>query len=153
MSEADAYHGAGLEAPDPAVRAKGGRTRSLIVLCLLQVVQSLGILGFAVFQFSIPADSFLQNDTLLRFSPFAWFSGISSGWFYLLLAGLLLLVAAALFRLRAWAWRAAITLQGVGLLAALLGYVRGAPNYVGMVMGILLVVYLNLDEVQTAFKR
>ncbi len=137
----------------PVIGTKGERTRSLVVVALLQIVQSLGILAFGLYTFSESEGGGLFSELFFRFTPFALFEGVSSGWFYLLLAGLLLIVAFALFQRRTWAWNAAITLQGIGLMTALVGYMRGQPNYIGMVTGIILVLYLNLDDVQAAFLR
>ena len=61
-------------------------------------------------------------------------------------------IAIALLRLRSWAWVAAMAIQGFGLFAALIGYLRATPNYVGMVFGIFLVFYLNQGEIQVAFR-
>lgn len=135
----------------PIVGTRGERTRSLIIVALFQVLQSLAILAYGVYRISSSDPERLLGEYFLRFTPFALFDGISSGWFFVLLSVLLLVVAAALFQMRAWAWKAAITLQGIGLMTALVGYMRGQPNYIGMVMGIILVLYLNLDDVQSAF--
>jgi hypothetical protein len=61
-------------------------------------------------------------------------------------------IAFALLRLKSWAWMAAMELQGLGLIAALYAYLRGNPNYVGMLISIILVFYLNQQEIRAAFR-
>lgn len=135
----------------PVVGTRGERTRSLVIVALLQILQSLAILVYGLYRIMSSDPERLLGEYFLRFTPFALFEGISSGWLFVLLSALLLVVAVALFQMRAWAWKAAITLQGIGLMTALVGYMRDQPNYIGMVMGIILVLYLNLDDVQCAF--
>jgi len=90
---------------------------------------------------------------LPHIAPFEVFEVLSSGLLYLVLAIITLYIALALWLLSSWAWIAAMTLQGFSLLAALVGYLRHHPNYISMLLGILLVFYLNQQEVQSAFRR
>jgi len=65
---------------------------------------------------------------------------------------LLLLVGISLRRQRGWAWMAAITLQGLSLLAGLIEYYNQRPNYLGMAISVLVVFYLNLSDIQEVFR-
>ena len=69
------------------------------------------------------------------------------------LAIITLILAIALWMLKSWAWIASMALQGLSLFAALVGYLRHHPNYISMVLGILLVFYLNQQEIQAVFHR
>jgi hypothetical protein len=62
------------------------------------------------------------------------------------------LVAIAVLLLAKRAWQAAMTLQGFGLLVGLINYLRDRPNFIGMALGVILVLYLNHREVQDAFR-
>ncbi len=151
MPREDTRSGKRPRAYRPIVGTRGERTRSLVIVALLQILQSLAILSYGLYRMMSGDPERWLGEYFLRFTPFALFEGISSGWFFILLSILFLVVAVALFQMRVWAWKAAITLQGIGLMTALIGYLRGQPNYIGMVMGIILVLYLNLDDVQSAF--
>jgi hypothetical protein len=119
----------------------------------LQLLQSLSLLGLGIYLIAasegIP-DRAVRATHLL---PLAIFDNMISSAVMIVLGLLGGVTAFALLRLRSWAWMAAIILQGFGLLAALIGYIRQQPNYVGMVTSIILVLYLNQQEVQAAFRE
>lgn len=68
----------------------------------------------------------------------------------LALAGLL--TSLALLRMHLWAKQAAVLLQGLALLSSLVGYLRGTPNFLAMLIGVVIVLYLNQAEVHQAFR-
>lgn len=75
-------------------------------------------------------------------------------WSAVILHGILLFVAGVgMLRLspRAWIW--GMALQGVGLGAGLFAYFRGRPDYLSMALGVVVVLLLNQNDVQAAFRR
>jgi hypothetical protein len=72
---------------------------------------------------------------------------------FLLLALLALIVSIGLFRLKHWAWRLAMTMEGLNLASALTAYVVEHPEYLNMLVGIVIVMSLNQREVREAFER
>lgn len=132
---------------------KQRRPRSVTIIAWLHLVQSLVLLIFGVFLFEASDGFTIRVITAIRLIPPAIFQNMASILVMVVLAVFGVFVAIALFRLRGWAWLAAMSLQGIGLLAALYGYITGRPNYVGMLSGILLVLYLNQYEVRIAFRE
>jgi hypothetical protein len=129
------------------------RPRSVVILAILQVVQSLGFLYYGwtqVVSYEWPEG--VQGYSLDFLIP-ALFELFTSGIGLIILAFLMSIVSIELLRLRSWAWVASMSVQGLGLAAALLAYFRGEPNYVSMALGVLLVFYLNQKEVQDAYRR
>jgi hypothetical protein len=129
------------------------RPRSVTILAFLQVVQSLGFLGFGVMQ----VIEYKWPETIVWDSPETLiptlFDLMISGIGLIFVGVLMLIVTIELLRLRSWAWILSMSVQGMGLFAALLGYMRGDPNYLTMFLGVLLVFYLNQQEVQDAFRQ
>jgi hypothetical protein len=129
------------------------RSRSITILAGLHLLQSLALLGFGIYL--VQTSGWAQHVTFARafkFMPFALVDSMVSGIVTVFLAVLGVIIAIALLGMRSWAWLAAICLQGVGLASALYGYLRNRPNYFGMLIGILLVLYLNQHEIRTAFR-
>jgi hypothetical protein len=56
-----------------------------------------------------------------------------------------------LLRMRPWAWLMAMIVQGISLIIYLVDYIRGAPNYVGMIFAVFVVFYLNQRDIQLMF--
>jgi hypothetical protein len=130
-----------------------GRPRSVPILAGLQMLQSLGFLYFGYTQ--AVSHIWPEGDILESPDRFisAAFEFITSGPGLILLAVLMFVVSVELLRLRKWAWLASMSVQGIGLAAALLAYMRQEPNFPSMFLGVLLVFYLNQQEVQDAFRR
>jgi hypothetical protein len=128
------------------------RPRSVIILAALQILQGLGLLGYGISLVVEKGWVLSAAAIAVQYMPFAWFEGISSGVVLICLALFTLLIAIALLRLKSWAWMAAIAIQGLGLLAALIDYIRHRPNFIGMLLGIILVLYLNHREIQEVFR-
>lgn len=128
--------------------------RSLPILVALMVLQAIGLIGYGSVQFLAHGDSITAILAgVNRFIPFAVFTGISNGLVAVFLGLINLVIAVALSRLRHWAWIGALALQGVSLIAALMAYLSQRPNYISMVLGVVLVLYLNQSEIQVAFQR
>lgn len=132
---------------------KKRRPRSVSIIAWLHLVQSLVLLVFGAFLFEASSGLTIRIITAIRLIPLAVFQSMISVLVMVILAVFGVFVAIALFRLKAWAWLAAMSLQGIGLVAALYGYITGRPNYVGMLIGIILVLYLNQYEVRIAFRE
>jgi hypothetical protein len=56
-----------------------------------------------------------------------------------------------LLRMRPWAWLMAMIVQGISLIVYLVDYIRGMPNYVGMIFAVFVVFYLNQRDIQLVF--
>lgn len=56
-----------------------------------------------------------------------------------------------ILRLRAWAWLMGMLLQGVTLATLLIGYFQGYPSYFNMLLGAIIVFYLNQRTIRQAF--
>lgn len=137
--------------------AKSYRPPSVTFACWLVFFQGLGFLGAGLLRFlvynqgddQIAQGWFLlltigsQDRVALLFSAFLW-SGL----------GVLALASAlALWRLHSWAWAAGMTLQMMALISALVSYLRGSPNYLAMLFGVVIVFSLNQFEVQDTFRK
>jgi hypothetical protein len=61
-------------------------------------------------------------------------------------------VALQLFRITRYAWLIAMSLQGVILFTSLIAYLRQEPNYLLMASGVVLVFYLNQNEIQSVMR-
>ena len=59
----------------------------------------------------------------------------------------------SLWNMRPNAWILAMLIQMLALVSALVGYLRGSPNYLAMLLGVVIVLTLNNQEVQNAFRR
>ncbi len=68
-------------------------------------------------------------------------------------AALLVIVSVGLWLLKRWAWVATMFLTGVWLASGIVRYWQGTPAYVGMVINVLIVMYLNQRAVQQAFQQ
>jgi hypothetical protein len=132
---------------------KQRRPRSVSILAWLHLVQSLVLLVIGAFIFQSSSGVTIRIITAIRLIPLAVFQSMISVLVMVILAVFGVFIAIALFRLKPWAWLAAMSLQGIGLVAALYGYITGRPNYVGMLLGIVLVLYLNQYEVRIAFRE
>ena len=75
--------------------------------------------------------------------------GLSAAGVGLILVGLV--IAVGLWRLKRWAWVCVMLWTGLELAASLVTYFRGAPDYLSMISGIIIVFYLNQADVQAAF--
>jgi hypothetical protein len=56
-----------------------------------------------------------------------------------------------LLRMRPWAWLMAMIVQGISMIVYLVDYIRGVPNYIGMVFAVFVVFYLNQRDIQLIF--
>jgi hypothetical protein len=69
------------------------------------------------------------------------------------IAAVLLVIAVGLWLLKRWAWVATMLATGIGLANGIVMYAQGQPFYVGMVINVLIVLYLNQRAVQRAFEQ
>jgi hypothetical protein len=136
-----------------AAPVKPVRPKSVTILAVLQVLQSLGFLAFGtigISNYEWPAIFHWDSpETVIQ----SLFDLIQSGIGLIFVGVLMLIVTIDLLRLKGWAWILSMSVQGMGLVAALSGYLRGEPSYLSMFLGVLLVFYLNQQEVQDAFRQ
>ncbi|PWH20076.1 MAG: hypothetical protein DDG59_01390 [Anaerolineae bacterium] len=129
------------------------RPRSVIILAVIQALQGVGLLGAGLYQGRAAGWDLWTRFGEWQYIPLPLFESLSNVFVLVVLGLAMILVSIALLRLASWAWLFSMTLQGMGLFIGLVNYLRHRPNYLGMVMGIFLVFYLNLDEVQAALRR
>ncbi|MCX8061032.1 MAG: hypothetical protein N3D16_00465 [Anaerolineales bacterium] len=127
--------------------------RSVVILAIIQILQGLGLLGAGLYQGRLAGWNVWTRFGEWQYIPLPLFESFSNVLVLLVLGLAMILVSLGLLRLASWAWLFSMTLQGLGLFIGLVNYVRQRPNYVGMAVGIFLVFYLNLDEVQAALRR
>ncbi len=125
--------------------------RSVVIVAVIQIVQGAGLLSAGIYQAIAHGWGLQQHLGNWRFIPLPLFESLSSAIVLIGLGSLMILMSIALLKLVHWAWLFSMSLQGLGLLFGLISYMRHRPNYIGMALGILIVFYLNLDEVQNAF--
>lgn len=119
----------------------------------LQVIQSAGFLVYGIMQVMThewPDGEFIQTPEMFIRAVFEY---LTSGVGLIILSVLMFLVSIGLLRYWSLAWLASMSVQGIGLGAALLAYARQEPNFLSMFLGVLLVFYLNQQEVQDAFRK
>lgn len=131
---------------------KRQRPRSVIILALLQIVQGGGLLSAGIYQALEHGWDLQEHLRGWMYMPLPLVESLSNAIVLIGLGSLMIVVSLALLGLFHWAWLVSMSLQGIGLFLGIIGYLRHRPNYVGMVLGILIVFYLNLDEVQAAFQ-
>lgn len=129
------------------------RPRSVTFVGWLEVVQALGALGLGL-AFTLSGGAALGgvDNPLLLVATGDPLAELERGLTLLLLSFPILWVSFGLFRMKAWAWLFAMTLQGVVLLVNLFSYFRGRANYFSMALSIVIVFCLNQAEVRQAFK-
>jgi hypothetical protein len=137
---------------DERKRNEKNRPRSIIIAAILMVIQGLGLLGYGIYQLIAHGWGLSATAWAWRYIPLPLFESLTSGIILTLLGAVTLLVAVSFLMLARRAWQAAMTLQGFGLLVGLINYLRDRPNYIGMALGVILVLYLNHREVQEAFR-
>jgi hypothetical protein len=128
------------------------RPRSVSILAGVQFLQGVALAGFGFYLnviYGWPGVVLPPEPA----SQLAWaFRELTSGFGQMLFSLPVLFVSIALLRVARWAWMAAMALQGIGLMIALFAYALEQPNYLAMLLGVLLVFYLNQHEVQAAFR-
>lgn len=119
----------------------GRRPFGLYIIAVLQVIIAL-LLALAL----LGVDESLPYLKLLISNPFfySW-----AGW---VLVGFLALAILGLLWLKRWGWVLTMILTGVGLSLGIWNYFQGKPNYVGLVVYMVIVFYLNQREVQATFE-
>lgn len=127
--------------------------RSVVILAVIQILQGISLVGAGLYQGRLTGWNLWTRFGEWQYIPLPLFESLSNVLVLLVLGSAMILVSLALLRLASWAWLFSMTLQGLGLFIGLVNYLRQRPNYIGMAVGIFLVFYLNLDEVQAALRR
>lgn len=141
-----------MEATPGNLPARRTLPRSATIAALLQILQSLGLLGYGLYLLVQGGWTHVIKSGGLRFIPFPMFERLSSALVVVILASFTLLVAFAMLARLRWAWLVSMTLQGLGLFTGLIAYALGRANYVGLLVGVILVLYLNQGEVREAYQ-
>jgi hypothetical protein len=128
------------------------RPRSVAILAGFQFLQSLILLIFGVFAISSSGWSMGPWEFSLDFLVTSLVQVVTSGVGLLVLGLLSTAMALQLFRMTRYAWLFAMSLQGVILFTSLIAYLRQQPNYLLMASGVVLVFYLNQNEIQNVMR-
>ncbi|MBI3361357.1 MAG: hypothetical protein HY023_09630 [Chloroflexi bacterium] len=130
------------------------RPRSVTILAWLAVLYALGTLGYGlVLVLASGAILGVNASTLSDVELGELVAAFGLGIVQLIFALPLVWIGFGLFRLRPWAWLAAMALQGFYLLVGLIDYLKGHPDYISMLVSIVIVLYLNTEEVRDAFRQ
>jgi hypothetical protein len=138
-----------------AVEEARRRPWAVTAIGLLLLVQAAGLLGMGAFDL---AAAYLSNFPAAVSALAKLLSGAASsivlGAIFVSLSILAVLAAFGFLRLRRTAWTAAMLVQGLALLVALVLYFRGKSWYAYILMfyGILMVLYMNTYDVRMAFR-
>lgn len=136
----------------PVRRQQAERPRSVVILVVLQIIQSLSLFSFGFYRLTTLAWPSRVWELSLEVLATVLVQVITSGIGLLVLGSLALFVAWQLFGMKSYAWLMAMSLQGIILLTSLFAYMREEPNHILMAMGVLLVFYLNQNEIQTVMR-
>lgn len=128
------------------------RPRSVVIVVVLQIIQSLALFSFGVYRITTLAWPSRVWELSLEVLATVLVQVITSGVGLLVLGSLALLVAWQLFGMKSYAWLMGMSLQGIILLTSLIAYLREEPNHILMAMGVLLVFYLNQNEIQSVMR-
>lgn len=152
----------------PSARRAPACPRAVCIVALLLVVQAAALLGFGlVHSVAIHALPWLDAERVGQWIAAAPVD-LSGVWARLLEIGarsshltilfvplglMAFLSALGFCRRRLFVWTAAMTVQSIHLLCALILYFTSRPVYTSILMlyGILMVIYLNYSEVANAF--
>lgn len=137
----------------PTHRPARNRPRSVSFVVLLIVLQGLGFLGAAAMRIVVSQWGDLGYDFLKSYTTHGATYLLLSGSIWALLGLLAFICAMALWKMHRFGWVAAMLLQMVSLIYALVVYLRGSSNYLAMAFGVMIVFILNNQEVQDAFRR
>jgi hypothetical protein len=136
----------------PVRRLKVERPRSVIILVVFQLFESLFLLTYGGYRI---ATADLPNrvwEFSLDFLADTLVLVINSGAGMLVLGILTLVITLQLYGMKSYAWLMAMSLQGIILLTSLIAYLRQEPNFIIMALGVVLVFYLNQNEIQTVMR-
>ena len=128
------------------------RPRAVTLVAWLHVLQALALLVVG-WVWLVSAGVLYPAGRRANRDLIDWFALGTPGGTLVAFSLLGLAVAFGLFSLRPWAWLLAMTLQGLGLATALSARITGT-NWVDltMVLGIIIVLSLNQEEVRRAFR-
>jgi hypothetical protein len=136
--------------PSPPRRIE--RPRSVAILAGIQFLQSLTLLSYGIFWISMAGWPSSQWEFSLDFFVSMLVQVVTSGVGLLVLGLLTGAVSFQLLRMTRYAWLMAMLLQGVILFTSLVAYIRQQPNYLLMASGVILVFYLNQNEIQAVMR-
>ena len=128
------------------------RPSVVVVATFLQVLQGGVLLVYGAYQLSAHGWEFSATSDWWRFIPLPLFESLTSGLVLVILGVFMLIVAIAFWFMKNWAWLSALSMQGIGLFVGLVDYVRQRPHYLGMLLGILIFIFLNHQDVQRVFQ-
>ncbi|HSO28054.1 MAG TPA: hypothetical protein VLS48_08290 [Anaerolineales bacterium] len=127
------------------------RPPSVTLLAWLQMIQSLALLGFGLYLFFVHGPGSLGIELLSQYIPIALYHSMISSAYLTVLGIAGIVTSLALLRMRKWAWIVSMVLQGLGLIGGLVEYWRANPLYLGLAVGVFMVLLLNQHEVKITF--
>jgi hypothetical protein len=129
------------------------RSNSITVLIILLLVQAIFTLGYGVFLGFYNGWVIFKKARFYNFLPFAMADRVSSAVVLIAISLVMFVVVFSFIRQKPWAWLAAITIQGLSLLVGLVEYAIDNPNYVALAFGVVMVFYLNQQEVRDIYNQ
>jgi len=129
------------------------RPRSITVLIVLLLTQATGTLGYGTFLGFYNGWVIFKKARFYNLLPFAMADRVSSAIVLILLSLIMFVVAFAFIMQKPWAWLAAVSIQGISLLVGLVEYLIDNPNYVALAFGVVMVFYLNQQEVRDIYNQ
>jgi hypothetical protein len=136
----------------PSTPRRIERPRSVGILAGIQFLQSLSLLIYGLYKISRAGWPSSRWEFSFDFFVSMLVQAVTSGVGLLVLGLLTGAVAFQLLRMTRYAWLLAMFLQGVILFTNLVAYIRQQPNYLLMASGVILVFYLNQNEVQAVMR-
>lgn len=136
----------------PVRRLKVKRPRSVTILVVFQLLQSITLMAYGGYRLAVAGWPSQAWEFSLDFLAAALVQVITSGAGLLVLGMLTFIFALQLFWMRRYAWLMAMSLQGIILLTSLIAYLQREPKYILMASGVILVFYLNQNEIQSVLR-
>jgi hypothetical protein len=136
----------------PVRRLQVKRPRSVTILVVFQLLQSITLMAYGGYRLVVAGWPSQAWEFSLDFLAAALVQVITSGAGLLVLGMLTFIIALQLFWMRRYAWLMAMSLQGIILLTSLIAYLRHEPRYILMASGVILVFYLNQNEIQSVLR-
>jgi hypothetical protein len=119
-----------------------------MVLVIFQILQSLALLSYGGYRVAATGWPSRSWELSLEFLVIALGKVITSGVGLLVLGLLTLAISLQLFGLKGYAWLLAMSIQGIILFTSLIAYFRDEPNFFLMASAVVLVFYLNQNEIR-----
>ena len=127
--------------PPPRKRKRPFGINAIIVLSTLQ------------FLFAVAIAAVFYLDSLSAVS--SWANGTIDRWLVVFLtstSGVQIAIIIGLWRLKRWGWFLVMLTNGLSMFLNIWAYFYSRPNYIAMLVSVVIVLYMNQREVQQTFR-